>query len=538
MPDTLTLRALLERSSLRPSTPSELHLLLEVTATGAPVDSVRPALSVVFVLDASGSMRGQPLEQVSASVSLLVDLLSADDKVAVVSFSDEASVVCPLAALTPEQKRVVKRRTSGVRALSQTNLEAGLVKAKELLGARTSHERQVIVLLSDGAPNVGTASVTGLQQLVEPMRADVSIVTLGYGAAHNADVLHGIASAGGGQYWFIPNPGEASLEFARALGAQGDVVADGLELVLSPADGCELIDVVGQKVRFAKAGPLLSLPDLRERQTRLVVARLSVTPPREAGPMDVVDVQVRYRAAGHSEPSLLEARVVVPVIDKEPELVVEAHQAAMMAHAEIARVEARHAADRGSFDQAAAMLRKMIGTLEKVPGYQAADGSALSECIEQLIDEASEYEQRPSAERYANFKSSQLGIEVSQGAKHTASYAAQSSKSAHIMAGAMGATLPGCVVIRDAQGKEVSRLPLLAEMIVGRSPGNEIAVASANLSRRHSRFVCRDGKVIIIDLASTNGTFLNGKRLSQPQILKAGDLVTIGELSFEVVLEP
>lgn len=537
MQDTLKLRAALERASLRPSTQSELHLLVDVTALGAAVDAARPALSVVFVLDASGSMRGEPLEQVIRSVELLVELLAPEDKVGVVSFSDDATVVCPLALLSVDTKRLVKRRTGGVRALSGTNIEAGLVCAKNLLGARTAHDRQVIVLLSDGAPNVGTASVDGLAKIVEPMRADSSIVTLGYGAAHNSDVLHGIANAGGGQYWFIPDPGEASLEFARALGAQGDVVSDGLEMVFAPSDGVEVLEVLGQKPKFTKEGGVASLPDLREKQTRLVVARLGVTTAREAGKMDVVDITLRYRAAGSADTRVLREHVSIAVADREPELVVEAHQAAMMARAERVRVDARQAADRASFDQAAAMLRTMIGVLEKVPGYQPADGSALSECVEQLVDEATEYEQRPNAERYAAFKATQLGVEVSQGAKHAAAWGIQSEKSSRIMAGITGPALPGCIVLRDKDGNEMSRVPLLSEMTVGRSPSNEICVPSSMLSRRHSRFVCRDGGVVIVDLASTNGTFLNGKRVSSPEKLKSGDKLQIGDVSFELLLD-
>ena len=95
--ETLQLRALLERSSLRPGLTDTLHLLVDVTAVGAPVDAVRQALSVVFVLDVSGSMAGEPIAQVVRSVSHMIGLLSPTDKVGVVAFSDQASTVCPWA---------------------------------------------------------------------------------------------------------------------------------------------------------------------------------------------------------------------------------------------------------------------------------------------------------------------------------------------------------------------------------------------------------------------------------------------------------
>ena len=537
MADTLALRALLERSSIRPGQKQALHLLVDVTAVGAPVDAQRPALSVVFVLDASGSMSGQPLHHVIASVEMLVDLLAPEDKVGVVSFSDEAAEVCAVQSLTAEAKRLIKRRTSAIRALASTNIEAGLVKAKQMLGARSAHERQVILLLSDGAPNVGASSPADLAAVVEPMRADASISTLGYGANHNSDVLHHISVAGGGQYWFIPDPQQASLEFARAVGAQGDIVADNVELVLSPAESAEIKEVLGQRVKFGKTGPVVAMPDLREKQKRLLVAALEVTAPLEAGRLDVLDVKVRYKPAGAVDAQELSTKVVVDVADREPALVVEAHHAALMARAEIVRGEARGAADRGTFDQAAAMLRNMIGTLEKAPGYVATDGSPLSECVEQLIDEAVEYEQRPSAERYAAFKATQLGVEVSQGAKHAGAWGSSSSKSAAIMSGAIGPPLPGVVIVRDKAGHVVQQVQIRPEMTVGRSPDNEIPVISSMLSRRHTRFVCRDGKMIVVDLRSTNGTYVNGERVGSPRVLKPGDAVLIGDLTFEIKLD-
>jgi Ca-activated chloride channel homolog len=535
--DTLSARALLERSSLRPGERAELHLLAEVTAVGAPVDAARPALSVVFVLDISGSMQGDPLSQVIRSVELLTDLLAPEDKVGVVAFSNGATEVCALSPLTAEARRAIKRRVGALQVQGGTNIEAGLVRARALLGPRTAHERQVMLLLTDGAPNDGASSADELSAIVAPMRADVSVSTLGYGAAHDADILHGIAQAGGGQYWFVPDPEEASVEFARAVGAQGDIVADNVEIVLSPAEACEVTGVLGQKVRFTRDGPAFSVPDLREKQSRLAVATLVVTAPREPGPLEVIEVKVRYQAAGSDGARLLSVPVRIDVADREPQLVVEAHQAAQMARAELTRIDARQAADRGSFEQAAAMLRTMIKALEQVPGYRLADGSPLSECVEQLIDEATEYEARPSAERYLAFKATQLGVDVSQGAKHAAAAVARSAKSAGIMSGATGPALPGFIVVRDRDGHEVNRAPILPEMTVGRSPGNELCVPSSSLSRRHTRFVCTKGKLVVVDLASTNGTFLNGKRLSAPTVVKAGDRVQIGDLTFEVDLK-
>lgn len=67
------------------------------------------------------------------------------------------------------------------------------------------------------------------------------------------------------------------------------------------------------------------------------------------------------------------------------------------------------------------------------------------------------------------------------------------------------------------------------EVTIGRVQGNDIVLPKGNISKRHSRIVLRDGKFIIVDLKSTNGTYVNGKRINSPQVLKDSDKIYIGD---------
>ena len=67
------------------------------------------------------------------------------------------------------------------------------------------------------------------------------------------------------------------------------------------------------------------------------------------------------------------------------------------------------------------------------------------------------------------------------------------------------------------------------EILLGRDLVNDIAISDPEVSRRHARFLMQEDNVIIEDLGSTNGTFLNGQRISTPQQLRAGDVITFGE---------
>ncbi|MFW5714536.1 MAG: FHA domain-containing protein, partial [Brevefilum sp.] len=67
------------------------------------------------------------------------------------------------------------------------------------------------------------------------------------------------------------------------------------------------------------------------------------------------------------------------------------------------------------------------------------------------------------------------------------------------------------------------------ELLLGRDMENDIAISDPEVSRRHARFYLENSNIYVEDLGSTNGTFLNGERISSPQQLRPGDVITLGE---------
>ncbi|MGH2805727.1 MAG: FHA domain-containing protein [Actinomycetota bacterium] len=71
------------------------------------------------------------------------------------------------------------------------------------------------------------------------------------------------------------------------------------------------------------------------------------------------------------------------------------------------------------------------------------------------------------------------------------------------------------------------------ELTVGRE-GADLEIEDTTVSRRHAAFRPTDEGVEIEDLGSTNGTFVNGARVTSPTVLQPGDFVSIGNSTFEV----
>jgi sigma-B regulation protein RsbU (phosphoserine phosphatase) len=75
------------------------------------------------------------------------------------------------------------------------------------------------------------------------------------------------------------------------------------------------------------------------------------------------------------------------------------------------------------------------------------------------------------------------------------------------------------------------RLPLQAKTIIGRDEDADVFVADHLLSRRHAAIELRTEGCFLIDLASKNGTFLNGQRVTEERQLSEGDVIALGSVT-------
>ncbi|HWN68582.1 MAG TPA: ATPase, T2SS/T4P/T4SS family, partial [Haliangium sp.] len=85
-------------------------------------------------------------------------------------------------------------------------------------------------------------------------------------------------------------------------------------------------------------------------------------------------------------------------------------------------------------------------------------------------------------------------------------------------------------IIVTEKGGEQRRLEFdKSEITIGRVQGNDVILPKGNVSKRHARIVLKDGKFIIVDLKSTNGTYVNGRKITSPLVVKESDKIYIGD---------
>jgi pilus assembly protein CpaF len=90
-------------------------------------------------------------------------------------------------------------------------------------------------------------------------------------------------------------------------------------------------------------------------------------------------------------------------------------------------------------------------------------------------------------------------------------------------------------VILTEKGGATQRLDFESEEItIGRVDENDICLPKGNISKKHTKIVVKDGKIIVLDLKSTNGTYVNGRKLAGPQLISQADKVYIGDFILNV----
>lgn len=94
------------------------------------------------------------------------------------------------------------------------------------------------------------------------------------------------------------------------------------------------------------------------------------------------------------------------------------------------------------------------------------------------------------------------------------------------------------VLVMEKGGKEQEFNFDSEQISLGRVRGNDVVLAKPNISKRHALIRVVDGKLYIEDLKSTNGTLLNGRRISGARPFEAKDQIQIGDFAITALLAP
>lgn len=201
-----------------------LRFAVQTAARGR--EAARP-LNLVLLLDNSGSMeRADRVQIIHEALGVLASQLQPNDTVSVVAFARTARLW--IDGLSGKDANQLAGQVGNLTPDGGTNLEDALNLAYETaLRHFLSQGVNRVVLLTDGAANLGDVDPESLRRKVESYRKrGVALDCFGIGwEGYNDDLLEVLSRNGDGRYGFVNTPEEATTEFAAQLTGAFQVAA-------------------------------------------------------------------------------------------------------------------------------------------------------------------------------------------------------------------------------------------------------------------------------------------------------------------------
>src|SRR6185295_4337160 len=72
------------------------------------------------------------------------------------------------------------------------------------------------------------------------------------------------------------------------------------------------------------------------------------------------------------------------------------------------------------------------------------------------------------------------------------------------------------------------------EVTIGRVQGNDLVLPKGNVSKRHCRIMVQGSRFSVEDLKSTNGTYINGRKIAEPTAISGADKIYVGDFVLKV----
>ena len=296
MADEVTVRATLARPFLAATTTPQLaYALLEVQPS-LVVAQVRMPVNVCFVLDRSGSMKGEKIERVRQAVSMAVDMLDTQDLASIVIFDHRTEVLVPSGPVS--DRRAVQAQVSRIRDAGGTKIAPAVEKGlREIEKDRAGAIRR-LVLITDGQTEHEDDC---LRRAEDAGRLGVPITALGVGKDWNEDLLIEMANRSSGTADYIARPDEITEYFQNTVQKAQNTAVQNAVLNLRLVQGITpravwqvipLINNLGYKP-ISDRDVSVPLGEIESGQGRTLLVEFLVDP-RPVGSYRVGQVEVVY----------------------------------------------------------------------------------------------------------------------------------------------------------------------------------------------------------------------------------------------------
>ena len=335
----------------------------------------RAPLSLVIVLDTSGSMDGDKIVEARRSVIRMLGQMRPDDEVAFVRYDSQAHLVQPMARVEHVRSHLINQ-INELDASGGTNIPWALRTGMDALQQASDGRVKRLVLVSDGLDNTRTEAEALAQSGTD---SGVTISSLGIGLDFDEGYMSAVARAGRGKFGFVKDAATLAKFLERELVETANTSVEGVTARIQLPQHLRLRRAVGADVREVGRGEIeLRVGSLFSGDERRIVLELEADAPE--GVKLAIDTHITWNRVGGGAANLdLEQLAVVATTDEDAVLATRDNRvwsSGISAIASIRQLEAAEAYAKGDKARADGLIEKNKLELEQAAAVAPAPEAA------------------------------------------------------------------------------------------------------------------------------------------------------------------
>lgn len=261
-------------------------------------------LNISVVIDRSGSMAGEKIQNAKKAAKHIVDQLSPEDYLSIVIYDGTIDVLQQTVQV--RNKQLIKNKIESITDRGGTNLMGGAQKGYDEVKryCKPGYINRVL-LLSDGQANEGITNPNQIEQIVrrQSQQDGISISTFGLGNDYNEDLMTAMAESGSGNYYFIDHAEKIASIFKKELNGLMEVVAQNAELTLTIPEYVNIDKVYGYKHEQIGRILKIKLHDIFSEDTKGLLIRYHVS--RNTNSTVSFATQLKFKDVSSNESQLV-----------------------------------------------------------------------------------------------------------------------------------------------------------------------------------------------------------------------------------------
>lgn len=269
-------------------------------------DEKRAPISLAVVLDTSGSMNGEKIEEARRSVLRLISEMRDDDEITVVRYSDTSEMVQPLARVGGIRGSLTAK-IQQLEASGGTNIPGGLSHGLRALDEAARGRVRRIVLVSDGLDST-RAQAESLAR--SSFSSGITVSSLGIGLDFDESYMGSLAQNGHGNFAFVKDGASLATFLHRELEEAAGTTIENARVQLHLPEGMRFVSATGADADVSNKGRDvgLAIGSLFAGDERRVVVELTSSGAAE-GTMFDVETQATWTPVGGSTTTARAARL-------------------------------------------------------------------------------------------------------------------------------------------------------------------------------------------------------------------------------------